>query len=154
MCRISRRVLKNISVLFIGQFISLFLNFYFVIITARYLGSEQFGILAFALALANILGGLLDPGLHTLLIREIARKKEFAREYLGNILVIKIFLIPLSILIMISVLCFIHSVLTKTKAILIIFLFISTILDSFSGMFYSLYHFVVWLLNKYLIYPL
>ena len=46
--------------------------------TARYLGAAGFGILSFALA-----------GLSTLTVREVARDKSLAGEYLGNVAMMK-----------------------------------------------------------------
>ena len=58
--------------------------------TARYLGPERYGIISFALAFTAIFGVLTDLGLSQLTVREVARKKNLAEKYFGNILIAKL----------------------------------------------------------------
>jgi O-antigen/teichoic acid export membrane protein len=81
---------KNILVLFVSQIASMGLGFFFLIISARYLGPELFGLLTFGLAFTGIFGLLLDLGLNNLAIRDVARDNSRANEYLSNILYIKL----------------------------------------------------------------
>jgi O-antigen/teichoic acid export membrane protein len=59
---------------------------------ARKLGGEDFGKLSFAYSFAGICFIVADFGLSTLLIRNVSRQKELTREYVGNILALKIVL--------------------------------------------------------------
>jgi len=59
---------------------------------ARKLGDEDFGKLSFAYSLAGICFIVTDFGLSTILIRNVSRQKELTREYVGNILALKILL--------------------------------------------------------------
>jgi O-antigen/teichoic acid export membrane protein len=59
---------------------------------ARKLGDEDFGKLSFAYSFAGICFIVADFGLSTILIRNVSRQKELTREYIGNILVLKIVL--------------------------------------------------------------
>ena len=59
---------------------------------ARKLGDENFGKLSFAYSFAGICFIVADFGLSTILIRNVSRQKELTREYVGNILVLKIVL--------------------------------------------------------------
>ena len=59
---------------------------------ARKLGDEDFGKLSFAYSFAGICFIVADFGLSTLLIRNVSRQKELTREYVGNILTLKIVL--------------------------------------------------------------
>ena len=59
---------------------------------ARKLGDEDFGKLSFAYSFAGICFIAADFGLSTILIRNVSRQKELTREYVGNILALKIVL--------------------------------------------------------------
>jgi len=59
--------------------------FYFIFL-ARYLGADDFGKYTFAISFATLFSVLIDFGLFPVLTREIARAKEKARAYFGNIL--------------------------------------------------------------------
>jgi O-antigen/teichoic acid export membrane protein len=59
---------------------------------ARKLGDEDFGKLSFAYSFAGICFITADFGLSTILIRNVSRQKELTREYVGNILALKIVL--------------------------------------------------------------
>ena len=59
---------------------------------ARKLGDEDFGKLSFAYSFVGICFIVADFGLSTLLIRNVSREKELTREYVGNILALKIVL--------------------------------------------------------------
>lgn len=87
---------KNASVLFLSQIISFILSFFYIMYTARYLGSEGFGILSFALAFAGVFGVFNDLGLQQITVREVARDKSLADKYIGNIVVIKLIIISIT----------------------------------------------------------
>jgi O-antigen/teichoic acid export membrane protein len=57
---------------------------------ARKLGDEDFGKLSFAYSFAGICFIVADFGLSTILVRNVSRQKELTREYVGNILALKI----------------------------------------------------------------
>ena len=59
---------------------------------ARKLGDEDFGKLSFAYSFAGICFIAADFGLSTILIRNVSRQKELTKEYVGNILALKIVL--------------------------------------------------------------
>ena len=59
---------------------------------ARKLGDENFGKLSFAYSFAGICFIVADFGLSTILIRNVSRQKELTKEYVGNILALKIVL--------------------------------------------------------------
>lgn len=91
-----QRIAKNTGVLLVSQIISYILGFFFVMYTARYLGAAGFGVLSFALAFTAIFGVFSDLGLSTLTVREVARDKSLAEKYLGNIAVMKVFLVAIT----------------------------------------------------------
>ena len=105
--------------------------------TARYLGPERYGTIAFALAFTSIFGVMTDLGINTLTIREVARNKNSATTFLGNLLLIK------SILVIITVAFIVVAVnLTGHDRIEIdvtYLISISIILSAFNGAFNSLF---------------
>ena len=105
--------------------------------TARYLGAAGFGILSFALAFTGIFGVFSDLGLRQLTVREVARDKSLASKYLGNIAVMKIFLVVITfglIALTINLLGY------PEQTIKVVYLVaLSIIFSAFSGMFYSIF---------------
>ncbi|MBI4135689.1 flippase [Candidatus Uhrbacteria bacterium] len=69
------------------------LSFVYFTLLARFLGAEAIGKYTFALAFTTIFSVVADLGLQPVLVREVARAKERAREYLSTILWIKILLV-------------------------------------------------------------
>jgi len=85
-----QRIAKNMAVLLLARIINMLLGFFYVMYTARYLGPNNYGILAFALALNGIFGVLVNFGLDPLTIREVARNQKLAEKYLSNGIVLKL----------------------------------------------------------------
>jgi len=132
-----QRIAKNTIVLFIANIISKIISFFYVMYTARYLGAEGFGILSFALAFTAIFGVFTDFGLSPLTVREVARDKSLAGKYLGNITVIKIFLVIITFgLIAITINLLGYS---RQTVKVVYFLALSIIFGAFSGIFYSIF---------------
>jgi O-antigen/teichoic acid export membrane protein len=130
-------ITKNVSVLFISQLLNYVLGFFILIYTARYLGVEGFGILSFALAFTGIFSVSLDLGLSTLMIREVARNKSIAKEFIPNVTAIKILLafITLGIIYIILYILGYNEQIVQVVYLLTIY----TIFSSFSQMYYSLF---------------
>ena len=57
------------------------LSLAFVIVAARLLGPEGFGKFTFAYALATLLGAALDLGMHSILVRSVARARDDTAAY-------------------------------------------------------------------------
>lgn len=87
---IKRTVLKNFFSLSFSEVISNGLKFVSVIYLARILGAEGFGRINFATAILAYFMLLVNLGLDTYGIREIARDKERMKKYINNILTIKL----------------------------------------------------------------
>lgn len=133
----AKRIVKNVSILFISRIIGYILAFLYLIYMARYLGAEGFGILSFAIAFTSIFAILADLGLNTLIVREIAKDKKFAREYLGTTLSMKIVLSILTIVLVDLTINFLGYTLQTVEVVYIIVLYI--IFTSFSQTFYSIF---------------
>lgn len=89
MASVAKNTLYLTSAL-VGQKI---LSFVYFTLLARALGAEAIGKYTFALAFTTIFSVVADLGLQPVLVREVARAKEKAREYLSMILWIKILLV-------------------------------------------------------------
>jgi O-antigen/teichoic acid export membrane protein len=85
-----RRIAKNFMVLGIAEIISMVLSPVLIVLITRLIGDEGYGKLSFAMSLAAILTILTPLGLDSLMIRAVARNRETAAKYLGNILVIEL----------------------------------------------------------------
>ncbi len=130
-------IAKNIGILFLSQIVTMVLGLVYIIYIARYLGTDEFGILSFALAFTGIFAVLVDLGLNLLTVREVSRDKSLASQYLGNTIIIKIFLAVIT-------LSLIYLVVTIAKypqeTVNVVYLIgFSVIIGSFSGIFTSIF---------------
>jgi O-antigen/teichoic acid export membrane protein len=132
-----RRIAKNTGILFFSQIVSYIFGFFYIMYAARYLGAEGFGTLSFALAFTGIFGIFSDLGLRNLTVREVARNKSLAGKYLGNIVIIKIFLGIITFgLIAVTINYLSYPEQTIKVVYLVAF---SVLFSTFSGMFYSIF---------------
>lgn len=132
-----QRLAKNTSIFFISQIITYLLVFFYTIYIARYLGAYGFGILSFALAFSSVFFILADLGLNTLTVREVARDKNLAHKFLGNLLLVKIILSIATfglIVLLVNLLGYPEEV-----VMVVYFISISIILTSIYGIFYSIF---------------
>jgi O-antigen/teichoic acid export membrane protein len=132
-----QRIAKNSAALVVSNVTSQILNFLYIINVARYFGAAGFGILSFALALATIFGTLIDFGLGSLTVREVARNKAMARKYLGNLTALKVILALLTIVVVTLVVNLLAY--PELIKIVVYIITLSTVLNSFSGIFYSIF---------------
>jgi O-antigen/teichoic acid export membrane protein len=127
---------KNIAVFFASQIASMGLGFFYLIFSARYLGPELFGLLTFGLAFTGVFGLLLDLGLNSLAVREVARDKSRANVYLSNITFIKLLMGVLTFgLIAVAA----HSLGYSGETTAVLYLLtLSTICVAFTASFYAI----------------
>ena len=85
------------------------LLFVLVIIAARSLGPEDFGIFSFALAFVFLFDFVLDPGLYHLLIREIARQPHATRQYVLHGMAWKMIAAPVAFFLIWAVVNLLHD---------------------------------------------
>src|SRR5262249_12590797 len=76
----AERVARNVLLKAMVQATRL-LSLAFVVIAARDLGPEAFGKFTFAYALATLLGAALDLGMHSVLVRSVARTRADTAAY-------------------------------------------------------------------------
>jgi len=133
----TQRILKNTTILSVAQIISYILVFFYTIYIARYLGAEGFGILSFAIAITGIFTILIDLGINTLTVRDVARNKSLGPKYLGNGLVIKVILAVASF----SLIALTANLLNSPPQTLTVVYFIalSTIFGSIASFIFSIF---------------
>jgi len=133
----AKTVGKNILVLFVSQIASMGFGFFYLILSARYLGPELFGLLTFALAFTGIFGLLFDLGLNNLAVREVARDKSRANEYLSNITFIKLIMGVITFGLTVVV---VHSLGYAEETIAIVYLLtLSTVFSAVTASFYVIF---------------
>jgi len=69
----SNKLIRNILSLSLGQVLNLLLNFFSIILAARFLGVENFGQFNYYLAIITILSNINDLGINTILFRELSK---------------------------------------------------------------------------------
>jgi O-antigen/teichoic acid export membrane protein len=81
-----KRVARNTSLLTIGQIISYGESAVYVILVARYLGVQGWGILNLGLAFTSVFGVFATFGLTTIATREVAKDRGLAGKYVANLI--------------------------------------------------------------------
>ncbi len=81
---------KNASVLLFANVIDGILTFVLVVFAARSLGDAEFGKYSFALAFTGLFAILSNIGLHVVVTRDVARDRQQAGRYLGNVALIEL----------------------------------------------------------------
>ncbi len=132
-----QRITKNVGVLFISQMFSYVFGFFTLAYSARYLGVDGFGTLSLAIAFTGIFSVVMDLGLNTLTIREVARDKSLQKEFVSNITLIKILL---SIITFILIFVIANIIGYNQEILNVIYLIaIYTIFSTFSLLFYAIF---------------
>lgn len=128
-------IAKNTSYFTLALILQKVISFSYFIIIARALGPEDLGKYYFAIAFTTIFAIFTDLGLANVLTREVAKAEEKAKDLLGNVIALKIFLTLLSFsALMIIVNIFNYPELTRH---LVYISSICMVLDSFTAIFFS-----------------
>jgi len=132
-----QRIAKNTMALGLSQIITSAAGMILFIFIARFLGDVEFGKFSFAQSFTGILVIFADVGLSSFTIREVARDRELASKYLGNVALIKLLLSGITFTLIILI---INLMDYPKDTTFIVYLFgISTILNSFSMFFRSIF---------------
>lgn len=112
-------------------------TFFYIMKMARYLGVAEFGVITFAVGFTELFVFLTDPGLNTLIVRDVARDKSLGSKYLGNVAVMK----SIFVLVFFGWLALFANVLGySVQTIHVVYLIaIHIILRTFSNMLYALF---------------
>jgi O-antigen/teichoic acid export membrane protein len=133
----ARRIVKNTTVLSVSQIVSYVLIFFYTIYIARFLGADGFGILSFALAISGVFSVFADLGLNILTVRDVSRDQSSETRYVGNGILIKLFLAIFSFGLIVLV---VNLLGYPQETINVVYLVsLSTIITSFYGLFYSIF---------------
>ncbi|MCK4553904.1 flippase [Candidatus Parcubacteria bacterium] len=128
-------IAKNTSYYTFALIFQKIISFTYFTLIARALGPENLGKYYFAISFTTIFAIFIDLGLANVLIREVAKAKDKAQDFLSSVLLIKI---PLAIFSLLAVVILInlmgYSELTKY---LVYLSAICMILDSFTLTFFS-----------------
>lgn len=132
-----QRITKNVGVLFISQMLSYVMGFFTMMYSARYLGVEGFGTLSLALAFTGIFSVCMDLGLSTLTIREVARDKGIAKDYVTNITFIKIIL---ALITFVLIFIIVHILGYDSQTMQVVYIIaVYTLFTTFSQLFYAVF---------------
>ena len=124
------------------------------VVAGRELGDEAFGKFSLALAVAFIFQAILDPGFYQVSIREIARVRSVATQYLSNIVTYKIIIAAISFIILCAAFQII-SIPKETFYAIVIMLFaelLKSIKNAYSSAFHAFEYFnldaLVWTIER------
>lgn len=128
-------ITKNTSYLTLALAMQKVVSFTYFTLLARNLGPENLGKYYFAISFTTIFALIIDLGLMNVLTREVAKNKERAQKYLGNILTLKT---PLLILCLSSVFIVINLLgYDETTKHLVYISAMAMALDSFTTTFFA-----------------
>ncbi len=130
-----QRIAKNTIFLASSNIIGFVFSFFFLVYTTRYLGSERYGLLSFAIAFASITIFLADIGISSVIVRDVARDRSKAAIYVGSSILIKIVLAAITLLVTAATGFALGYPLSTMNIVMVILL--SLIIVSFSGIISS-----------------
>lgn len=130
-------ILKNFSLLTTAHIVEKVISFIIIIILARYLGVEGYGIYALALSFIQLLSQLFDGGLNCLLMRETARKVADRQQLLGRVLAGKVIM---GIVVFFGIVCLVIALAYPKDALYSILIYgIAMIILSFANTFRAIF---------------
>lgn len=101
-----KKVAKNTSVVIVWSIANKIIALLIAIYLARYLGVAGYGDYSFIFAYTSFFGIIVDLGINTVLVREIAKNKERTEELISNAVGLKLALFALAALFSFLVLSF------------------------------------------------
>jgi O-antigen/teichoic acid export membrane protein len=130
-------IAKNTTWLTIAYILQKIFAFVYFTLIARWLGADNIGIYTFAISLTTILSVFIDLGLSPVLIRESAKFKDKANEYLNNTNTAKLVLAVLSYLAAIIIVNLLHK--PAMTQVMVYLAGLIMILDSFTLSFWAIF---------------
>lgn len=89
---VATRVVKNSSFLILASLISNVIMFLLTLVTARYLGTYNFGLISSALSVIGIFGVFCDLGLGYYAIQKVSRDHSLTSKYFGTAFILRLIL--------------------------------------------------------------
>ena len=134
---VATRVVKNSSFLILTSLISNVIMFLLTLVTARYLGTYNFGLISSALSVIGIFGVFCDLGLGYYAIQVVSRNHNLTSKYFGTAFVLRLIL---SILTFIAYVIFSYvSGFTGNAWGVMIVIGVYMFFSSLTNFYYSLY---------------
>lgn len=130
-------IFKNFGLLSASDIVSRILGFILVVLFARYLGSEQFGIYSYVIVLTLLFGTLMDFGIPIITTRDLSHEKEKTKSYLVTGSILKIFLSAIVVLLMLITTWAINK--PDEVNTLIYIAIIWTVINSYERFFFSIF---------------
>ena len=130
-------IAKNTTWLTMAYILQKIFAFIYFTLIARWLGADNIGIYTFAISLTTIMSVFIDFGLSPVLIRESAKFKEKANEYLNNTNTAKLVLAVMSYLAAIIIVNLLHK--PALTQIMVYIAGLIMILDSFTLSFWAIF---------------
>jgi len=152
-----KRIGRNITFKFIAEIISRFFTFIFFIFLARKLGDKEFGLYSYLQSFCMLFLIILDPGINTVFIRNVAREKNKIKNYLDSLFSLKIVLFGIYLIFLIGLSKVLSFPSFKIKLLFLMAMMMGglSFLEFFSAAFNSLekmeYEALIKLINKILI---
>jgi O-antigen/teichoic acid export membrane protein len=131
-------VSKNTAVLLAGYFISYALRFVYVGVLARYIGATGLGQIATATALVSLAILLVNFGLDTLIVRDVAGSPGQASKYFANVAFVR-FLLSLVFAIALAALASLSNYPYETQVIIALY-GLTYVIDAFSSIARSVFN--------------
>mgnify|MGYP001561549962 CR=1 FL=1 len=131
------KIVRNFSFLTLSQTGERFFNFLLVVILARYLGVEEYGIYALTVSFVGMFGNLFDGGLNFLLTREIASSRKNEAVFFTQVLLLKIIIGAIVFIALIAA-AFVMQYNTKVFFTIVLFA-VAALIVSFSNTFRALF---------------
>jgi O-antigen/teichoic acid export membrane protein len=131
-------VSKNTAVLLAGYFISFALRLVYVGALARYIGATGLGQISTATALVSLVILLVNFGLDTLIVRDVAGSPGEAGKYVTNIAFLR-FLLSLVFVILLAVVASLSSYPYETQVVIALF-GLTYVFDAFSSIARSIFN--------------
>ncbi len=92
------KIARNTGIVIVGKVARGLIEMAIVILLARYLGVNNFGIYSFVFAYLGFFGMITDFGIESILVREISRDRSRADKLTGDVIAMKIVLSLLAII--------------------------------------------------------
>jgi len=128
-------IAKNASYLTFALIIQKAISFTYFTLLARFVGPEYLGKYYLAISFTSILAIFIDVGLSSVLTREVAKDQVKGRDWLGNIISLKLLLTILVVVAAFVIVKFMH--LDELTLHLVYISMICMIFDSFAATFFS-----------------
>ena len=132
-----RQIVRNFSSLIFAQVIYKLISFFIMIIIARFLGPDNFGIFSYGLSFVWLFLFISDFGFTEIFIRDVSRDKYLLKQYVNNIISLKLIIGSLVLLLIFFLSLRFSSDISKFWICLILGL--SVIFDSFVYFFRSIF---------------